>query len=86
MVFLSFGRVFDGLSLLRVAVFAWSVALGKIFTMNNLRKRHVTVIDRCCMCKKNRESVDHFLLRCEVSCTLWNVLFRRFGLSRVLPS
>jgi len=35
---------------LKVAFFAWVVALGKILTLDNLRKRRVIVIDRCCMC------------------------------------
>jgi hypothetical protein len=59
---------------LRAAFFAWLAALGKIFTMENLMKRHVIVVDRCYMCKRDRESVDHFLLYREV-----------VGLSWVLP-
>jgi hypothetical protein len=70
---------------LRVAFFAWSAALGKILTMDNLRKRHVIVVDRCCMCKRNGESVDHLLLHCEVAGALWDVFFSRFGLSWVMP-
>lgn len=38
---------------LKVAFFAWSVALRKILTLDNLRKMYVIVIDRCCMCKRN---------------------------------
>jgi hypothetical protein len=52
---------------------------------HNLRKRRVIVIDGCCMCKRNRESVDHLLLHCEVDCALWNAIFSRFGLSWVMP-
>jgi hypothetical protein len=66
---------------LRVAYFAWSATLEKILTMDNLRKRHVIVIDRCCMCKRNRESMNHLLLHCEVACALWKVFFSRFELS-----
>jgi hypothetical protein len=55
---------------LRVAFSAWSVALGMILTMDNLRKRHVIMVDRCCMYKRNGEFVDHRLLHCEVACTL----------------
>jgi hypothetical protein len=51
---------------LKVAFFAWTVALGKILTMDNLRKRRAIVIDRCCMCKTNVESVD-LLFHCEVA-------------------
>jgi hypothetical protein len=47
---------------LTMAFLAWSAALGKILTLDNLRKRHVIVIDRCCMCKMNGESMDHLLL------------------------
>jgi len=43
--------------------------------MDNLREGHVIVVDRCCMCKRNKESVEHLLLYCEVACTLWNVFF-----------
>ena len=35
-----------GLVPLKVAFFAWSVAIGKILTMDNLRKQHDIVIDR----------------------------------------
>jgi hypothetical protein len=34
-------------ALLRVALFAWSVALGKILTVDNLRKWNIVVVDWC---------------------------------------
>jgi hypothetical protein len=37
----------------RVTFFVWSVALKKTFTLDNLRKRQVVVINRCFMCKKD---------------------------------
>jgi len=58
---------------------------GKILTMNNLRKRYVIVINRCYMCKKTGESVDHLLLHCDVASTLWSSLFNHFGMSWVMP-
>jgi hypothetical protein len=70
---------------LKVAFFVWSAALRKILTLDNLRKRRVVVIDICCMCKMNRESVDHLLLHCEVARALWNAIFGRFSLSWVIP-
>jgi hypothetical protein len=69
----------------RVAFFVWTAALGKILTQDNLRKRHVIVINRCCMCKKTKETVDHLLLHCDVASVLWNSLFSRFGMSWVMP-
>jgi hypothetical protein len=69
----------------RVAFFAWSAALGKILTVDNLRKRHVIVVDRCCMCKRSGESVDHLLLHCVVAYAMWSAIFSRFDLSSVMP-
>jgi len=65
----------------RVAFFAWSAALGKILTLDNLRKRHVIVMDRCCICKKNGKSVDHLRLHFDVASAIWSSLFNRFGMS-----
>jgi len=42
------------------------------------------MIDRCCLCKMNRESVNHILLHCEVARALWNAIFNRFSLSWVM--
>jgi hypothetical protein len=69
----------------RAAFFVWSVGLDKILTLNNLRKRQVIVISRCCMCKSSDETVDHLLLHCEVASTLWDAMFSHFGLAWVMP-
>jgi hypothetical protein len=45
---------------LRVILFAWLAILGKILTLENLRKRQIIVVDWCCMCKKS---------------ALWNFIF-----------
>ena len=64
---------------------AWSAALGKILTMDNLRNRHFIVVNRCCLCKLSRESVDRLLFHCEVANVLWNAFFSCFVLSLVMP-
>jgi hypothetical protein len=45
----------------RAAFFAWSATLGKTLTMDNLRKRHIIIVDRCCLCKRDEEFVDRIL-------------------------
>ena len=55
----------------RVAFFVWIAALGKYWTIDNLRKRKVWILDWCYMCKCNGESVDHLFLHCPVAINLW---------------
>jgi hypothetical protein len=70
----------------RTAFFVWSVVLGKILTLDNLRKRQVVVINRYFMCKKDGESVDHLLVHCEVAHALRCNIFNGLGLSWVMPN
>jgi hypothetical protein len=69
----------------RAAFLAWPAALEKILTLDNLGRRHVIVIDKCCMCKKTGEFVYHLLLHCDVASVLWSTLFNCFGMSWVMP-
>jgi hypothetical protein len=39
----------------KAAFFTWSAALGRILTLDNLRKRHIILVDRCCLCKRDGE-------------------------------
>jgi len=58
-------------------LFVWSATLGKILTMDNLRKWDVIVVDWCCMYKKSVESLDLLLLHCKMasalSCLMWDI-------------
>jgi hypothetical protein len=62
----------------RVALLVWVVAVGKILTLDNLRKRNIIVVDWCCMRKKSEEFIVH-LLYFELARDLWNSLFNLFG-------
>jgi hypothetical protein len=69
----------------RVAFFAWTAALSKIPTIDNLRWRGMIVVNRCWLCESEGELVDHLLLHCGVANALWNAFFSRFGLYWVMP-
>jgi hypothetical protein len=51
----------------RVAFFVWTAVLGKILTLDNLRKKNIIVTEWCCMCKHSGKSSNHLLLHCEVA-------------------
>jgi hypothetical protein len=61
------------------------VVSGSLQDSYPVRNRHFIMIDRCYMCKKTGESVDHLLLHYDVASALWSSLFSRFGLSWVMP-
>jgi len=49
---------------------AWTAALGKILTVDNLRKQKIIIVDRCYLCKRDGKFVDHLLLHYDVASTL----------------
>jgi hypothetical protein len=73
--FLFRGNSFGNLASLLVLLFFFFRALGKILTVDNLRRRHIVVLDWCCICKCNGESVDHLLLQCPIAYEMCSMLF-----------
>ena len=69
----------------RVAFFVWTAVLGKILTLDNLRKKNIIVMEWCCMCKYIGESIDQLLLHCEVAMEVWSMVFQLFGVMLVMP-
>jgi hypothetical protein len=63
----------------RVAFFVWTATLGKILTLNNLRKRNIIVMELCFMRKSSGESIDHLFLHCMVVTELWRMIMQMFG-------
>ena len=51
----------------RVMVFGWLALCKRILTMGNLRRGGRTVVNCYPMCLGDEESVDHFLLNCNVT-------------------
>ena len=43
---------------IKVSFFLWTAALGRILTIDNLRRRQVVVVDLYCMCKRGEETID----------------------------
>uniref|UniRef100_A0A2N9FA08 Zinc-hook domain-containing protein n=1 Tax=Fagus sylvatica TaxID=28930 RepID=A0A2N9FA08_FAGSY len=69
----------------RVAFFTWTAVLGKLPTIDNLRKRNMVIVNRCCLCKTAAESIDHLFLHCNLAKDLWDSVLSSFGVSWVMP-
>ena len=69
----------------RVAFFMWTVAHGQILTLDNFMLRGRPLMNRCCLCCRNAESVGHLLLFCSIAHSLWMYILQLFGIEWVMP-
>ena len=49
----------------------WTTAHDQILILDNLMLRSHPLVNRCCLCCCNAESVDHLLLSCSIAHSLW---------------
>ena len=69
----------------QVSFFLWTAGNDGILTIDNLVKRGQSLVNRCCLCCCDGESVDHLLLDCKFSHALWCEAFAVFGIKWVMP-
>ena len=66
--------------------FGWEATWGKTLTLHQLQKRGWALANRCYLCQRHEESIDHILLHCEKARTLWALLYSMFRVQWVLPT
>ena len=69
----------------KVNFFIWTASLGKVLTIDNLRKCRLVIMDWCCMCKEAGESIDYLFHHCHTARELWALVFSMFGIWWVMP-
>ena len=80
------GRVFGNQRFLgEWCFFLWTAAHGRILTLDNLMLRGCSLATWCCMCCCDGESVDHLLLHCPVTHSLWTFMLQAFGIHWAMP-
>ena len=76
----------------------WEASWGRVLTLDHLQKeawvadvwdplaeRGWVLANRCFLCQKCGESIDHLLLHCERTREVWTLLLSFFGVSWVFP-
>ena len=51
--------------------FVWEVAWGKVQTLDWLQKGGRSLANRCFLCQRHEETMDHLLLHCVKTRVLW---------------
>ena len=75
------GRVFGNQRFLdEWHFFLWTTAYDWILTLDNLMLRSRPLTTWCCMCCCDGESIDHLLLHCPVTHSLWTFMLQAFGI------
>ena len=48
----------------KIGFYAWEASWGKVFTLDQLKRRGVTLANRCFLCEEEEEekSIDHLLI------------------------
>ncbi|RVX13433.1 hypothetical protein CK203_021086 [Vitis vinifera] len=69
----------------KISFFAWEASWGRVLTLDRLQKRGWALANRCFLCQKCGESIDHLLLHCERTREVRTLLLSFFGVPWVFP-
>ena len=69
----------------KIGVFTWETSWGKVLTMDQLKRRGLTLVNRCVMCEEDEETIDHLLIHCKRAKMLWDLFLSIVGISWVFP-
>ena len=70
----------------KVSFFGWAATWGEALTLDQLQKRGWPLANRCYLCQMREESIDHTLLHCGKTRTLWALFFSLFRVQWVQPA
>ena len=71
---------------LKLGFFAWEASWGKGLTLDQLKRKGIPLVNRCCLCEENEETIDHLLIHCSRAKMLWDLLLAITDFNWVFPS
>ena len=69
----------------KVSFFAWEVSWGKVLTLDQLKKRGRPLANKCFLCEKEEETLNHFLVHCLQARILWELILAIVDIGWVFP-
>ena len=69
----------------KMGFFAWEASWGKVLTLDQLKRRGLTLVNRCFLCEVEEETIDHLLIHCSTAKMLWNLLLAIADYKWVFP-
>ena len=69
----------------KLGFFAWEASWGKVLTLDQLKRRGFTLVNRCFLCEEEEETIDHLLIHCSIAKMLWNLLLAIVDYNWVSP-
>ena len=58
----------------KMGFFEWEASWGKVFTLDQLKRKGIPLVNRCSLCEENEETIDHLLIHCSRAKLLWDLL------------
>ena len=56
-----------------------------MLTLDQLKRRGITLVNRCFLCEEEKETIDHLLIHCSRAKILWNLLLTIMDYNWVFP-
>ena len=68
----------------KVSFFTWEACWEKVLTLDQVPRRGWILTNKCALCKRESESIDHIILHCDEARLLWQLVFSIFGVRWVI--
>ena len=69
----------------KICFFSWEAIWRKILTLDQFESKGIPFANKCYFCLEQEKSLDHFLIHCIKTRSLWELLFSLFGVTWVNP-
>ena len=70
----------------KISFFAWEASWGKVITLDQVKWRRRALVNRCCLCEEDEETIDHLLIHCKMAKMLCDLFLSTVGSFRALSS